>query len=347
MPCTVKSVASAKRPATMAALTAILRWPDREQPAAYIKGFCMIGNLPTSGIFRELGGTKEQSDDADADHADPEQELWGQSAVEWVDSIEVSQPRWPDVEEIYKQTQAEQVEGYCSRFYSRTELDARFGRGQWRCQRRFLISQASGKKRCIDDALRAGMNDATSMEETITTIPPDFPSLLVHALFSQVLRMWHPGIDLAKDTAELIKLLPEWLDPNMFIQDMVDAYRQVPAKPEHLPATVIAIAVWSVDRHMWQYTIMYGCPFGMSSAVLNFNRLPALSIAASRRCMGVLCGAFFDDNVGVDPAIARRSGEDGVVQVFEVVGGVLSPLGSRFRSSRRPCHRALEAVRQR
>jgi len=37
---------------------------------------------------------------------------------------------------------------------------------------------------------------------------------------------------------------------------------------------------------------MYGCPFGMLAAVLNFNRLPALCIAAARRMLGVMSGAY-------------------------------------------------------
>ena len=329
MPRTVRQVAAAKRPATMAMFTAIMRWPDRAQPDEYINGFSMIGDLPMTGVFRPIAKKD------DAKHSGPgetEGELWGQNAVEWVESILASQPKWADVDEIHKATEKEQGQGYCSRFYTKEELDKKFGVGQWRCQKRFMIAQASGKKRCIDDALRAGMNEATTAEETITTIQPDFPALLTSVLYTEVLRMWYPGIDLQQGTENLVKLLPEWLDASMFIQDMVDAYRQVPVKPDHLAATVIA--VWVPDAG-WAFTIMYGCPFGMSSAVLNFNRLPALCIAAARRCMGVMSGAFFDDNIGIDIAAGRGSGEDGVVQVFEGVGGALAPPKAMPPASRR------------
>ena len=70
---------------------------------------------------------------------------------------------------------------------------------------------------------------------------------------------------------------------------------------------------------------MYGNPFGMASAVLNFNRLPTLNVSFCRRAMGVLSAAYFDDNVGVDTTVADKSGEHAVVNVFTKVGSSLNP----------------------
>jgi len=103
---------------------------------------------------------------------------------------------------------------------------------------------------------------------------------------------------------------------------MIDAYRQVPSNPQQ--ANVMQIAVW-VPGSGWKYTQMYGNPFGMARAVLNFNRLPTLNVAFCRRSMGVLAAAYFDDNIGVDMAIAHKTGESAVVNVFAQVGSKLNP----------------------
>jgi len=85
----------------------------------------------------------------------------------------------------------------------------------------------------------------------------------------------------------------------------------------------------------WRYTQMFGSPFGMASAVLNFNRLPTLVVAFSRRSMGVLAAAYFDDNIGVDLAVANGTGEQAMVDIFGEVGSSLSPLKALPPSPRR------------
>ena len=53
------------------------------------------------------------------------------------------------------------------RTFSVAQLDHKFGPGYWRAVPRFLITQASGKQRLIDDAKQGSHNLATDMEETI------------------------------------------------------------------------------------------------------------------------------------------------------------------------------------
>ena len=106
--------------------------------------------------------------------------LWGPSAIAAVENIKQSSPRWADVDKIYVQTIEEQKKKFCSEFTSKQSLDDLFGVGRWTAMMRFLILQASGKERIIDDALRAGINAATNAWETIFTIDADFP----HCWFS-------------------------------------------------------------------------------------------------------------------------------------------------------------------
>ena len=47
-----RAVASTRHVPLMAFITALLRWPDRDQPLKYVKGFEILGDIRTSSIFR-------------------------------------------------------------------------------------------------------------------------------------------------------------------------------------------------------------------------------------------------------------------------------------------------------
>ena len=51
---TARAVAPDRDVAGLAFLTAILRWPDRAQARGYLEGFQVIGDIPTSKIFRQI-----------------------------------------------------------------------------------------------------------------------------------------------------------------------------------------------------------------------------------------------------------------------------------------------------
>ena len=180
----VAQVASKKSPATIGAMTILFRWPDREQPGLYVKGFRMIGNLQSSGVFRDSPNPK-----ANVDPDTNQKEFLGPAAEQWVSDLEASQPRWTDVDDIYSHTVKEQAAGYCGPFASRQELDLRYGAGGWRPQRRFMITQAGGKRRAIDDASRSGHNAATFNWEAILTINCEFPVLAARTLIREILRI--------------------------------------------------------------------------------------------------------------------------------------------------------------
>ena len=73
MPPTVRSVAHTKRPAAIAAMTILLRWPDREQPARYVTGFQTAGSIDSSNLFRALPAVGPST----AEEPDPLESLWG------------------------------------------------------------------------------------------------------------------------------------------------------------------------------------------------------------------------------------------------------------------------------
>ena len=51
---------------------------------------------------------------------------------------------------------------------------------------------------------------------------------------------------------------------------------------------------------------MLGCPYGLGSVVVTFNRYPTMVTAAQRRLLGLLTGAYFDDIICMDVAATSQ-----------------------------------------
>ena len=136
-------VAANKNAAVIAFFTSLLRWPDVWQAKEMIQGFSFVGEIPVSGLFRAI--TPHLS-------KDPDTQAWlASDAVAAVDAIMQSSPG-KHAAEIQRVTEKEQAKGFCSDWMTRSQLDARFGRGGWRRLERFLTVQADGKLRVIDNA---------------------------------------------------------------------------------------------------------------------------------------------------------------------------------------------------
>eukprot|EP00435_Cladocopium_sp_Y103_P048679 s223_g14.t1 len=291
-----RKVATSKRPAVLAFLTALLRWPDLQQPLQMLTGYPIVGELEPSGVFRAVLGRD----------ALPLDEWLGSAAVAAVDKIEASRPpRFAD--RIYEATVEEQEKSFCSPFHTRSALDAMFGRGMWRPLERFLIVQPDGKERVIDNARRTLHNSSTSMLETIYTVHLDF----IPAVLKQLAHRLQVG-----SPADWSGRFP-WAHFRLGTDDLPDAYRGLPVSEDHLPYS--AVAVW-VPQLGWRYTLLWGLAFGLESAVVSFNRLPQLAIAATRRCLYGLVAAYFDDELAIETIEASNVSQRGLQQMFCSIG---------------------------
>eukprot|EP00435_Cladocopium_sp_Y103_P010988 s1261_g2.t2 len=274
-----RKVAASKRPAVLAFLTALLRWPDLQQPLQMLQGYPIVGELEPSGVFRTVTGRD----------ALPLDEWLGPAAVAAVDKIESSRPpRFAD--RIYEATVKEQEKNFCSPFYPRSALDAMFGRGLWRPLERFLIVQPDGKERVIDNARHARRtlhNSSTSMLETIYTVHLDF----IPAVIKQLTNRLQVG-----GPADWSESFP-WAHFRLGTDDLPDAYRGLPVREAHLPYSAVAV-----------------------SAVVSFNRLPQLAIAATRRCLYGLVAAYFDDELAIETLEASNVSQRGLQLMFCSIG---------------------------
>ena len=192
-----------------------------------------------------------------------------------------------------------------------------------------MHQQGCVKLRCIDSGKKPKHNEASLETETIFTTSVDFIPAAVHAVLWYVLgtvqRLRYDDIDTLADLSlyQLLGLLPAWLVFELGTEDMKNAYRQNPVHPDHY--RFVTVAFWHYLEQAIMFLVLLGSPFRLSSAVLNFNRTPALQTAVLRRCLGVLSTHFYDHFGIVDVAAAHGTAQAAVRQAFTLAGLQLDP----------------------
>ena len=276
-------VAAQKNPAFVACLTALLRWPDVQQPLHLLQGYPIVGSVQPCGVFRKISQEAKVNPNS-----------WlGSSAQADLDKLLTSRPP-PFARDILDVTEAEMAKGFCGPLRSKCDLDQEFGKGNRRFLERFLVVQPDGKKRVIDNGRKSGHNVHTQMHETISTVTVDFIATVARMLLE---RMPFTDQDLSDQHP--------WCALRLGTDDLPDAYRGLPVCDNHLRYSNIAVFVPQVG---WRFTTMYGLAYGLESAVVAFNRFPQLGVAITRRCLLGCCAAYFDDElpVPVCPKLASR-----------------------------------------
>ena len=287
-----RKVAAGKKPAFLATMVALLRWPDKMLARALVLGFEIVGDLAHSGVFRPIIQEGKLALDQ-----------WLGPAAE-ADLARLLSSRPPQhVQDILELTQDEIEKEFCSPLRTALEMDDLFGVGGWRFVERFLIIQPDGKKRAIDNARKSGHNAHTTMHETISTVNVDF--------CASVARMLHTEMPFSLGEP------PEWLDLRLGTDDLPDAYRGLPVADSHLPFSNVAIFVPGVG---WRFTCMWGLAYGLESAVVNFNRFPQLGIAITRRCLLGCAAAYFDDELAVECIRDCDVSQRNLQLVFKLLG---------------------------
>ena len=293
----------------MAALSVLLRWPDLTQAVNLVAGYNIVGEFGSSGVFRPI----------EPETIAPLEEWLGATAVLAVDAL-LARPPPRHHAEILKITREEQDRGFCGPFLTRLEVDDLYGPGEWRPLERFLIQQADGKCRCIDNARRTGHNAHTQLLETITTVNVD--------CIASFARMVCDGLQLQQPPFESCP----WLSLRLGTDDLPDAYRGLPVADTQLRFSLVAIFVEGVG---WRFTHLYGLAYGLSSAVLSFNRLPQLGVAVARRTCLSFCAAYFDDEASLEFIAHSDVSQLGLRLVFASMGMPPQPSKAFFPGTNR------------
>ena len=228
--------------------------------------------LDPCGVFREI----RQVDKA-------ELSTWlGASAQADLQRLLASKPPL-HAEAVLQITQDEQAKHFCSSFHTASDLDRRFGQGQWRSTERFLVTQPDGKQRVIDNGRKSGHNNVTHMHETITTVNVDFVATVAQMVYRGLL-----------DPSSEARSSHPWLGLRLGTDDLPDAYRGLAVCEEHLRFSNNAVYLPAIG---WRFTTLFGFAYGLESAVVAF---PQLGIAITRRCLLGMASAYFDDELSLE-----------------------------------------------
>ena len=310
MPSPVAKVAVDKCPDMMAAMAVLLQWPDQSIGVGFVQGFQLLGRIEAPHIFKSI--EPRSSLRAKRDNG---------CSAEAVSALEQRLPQSWYAEELLQHTVEEIKKGWAEGFFSKSELDLAFRPNRWLPMHRFMHVQPCGKLRPIDNGGSAGHNELAWATETIITNTADFAAAVFRELMrvaSQGFQQWSP-----------------WLLQVFGTHDMASAYREIPNVPHEAPALVIGI--WHPGHEAVRYAIMRAHPFGLASAVLNFNRFPALATAVVRQCTSTAAAAYFDDTGVFDLACNRGSGQECVWKVYTCLGAALDPAKQQPMASQRCC----------
>ena len=311
MPDSVARVADSKSPAFMTAAAVLLDWPDLTIGLRFVVGFSLFGSIESPGIFRMVQPATPPAPNL-------QDEIRARAPAAHA-KLQALLPRNEYAQELLEHTVHEIEQGWAEGLFSQDQLDQVFGAGQWLPMQRFMHVQPSGKLRPIDNGRSCGHNDLSWARETIVTNTPDFGA----ASCKELLRL----------LAQSFPQCPTWFVPVFGCVDMQSAYRQIPNVPEESPLLIVAI--WHPRVSEIRYALMRAHPFGLSSAVLKFNRLPALATAVARQCLATAAAFYFDDTGIFDLACSRGSGQESLQCVYQVFGAVLDELKQQPMASQR------------
>eukprot|EP00971_Amphidinium_carterae_P066557 1317891-Amphidinium_carterae.1 len=161
-------------------------------------------------------------------------------------------------------------------------------------RRRAIWQAGSAEWQMIDNARTSRHNSVTAMPETVISTSFDTPVQIIKQL-----RLVHSPLQ-----ADIVRLGSE---------DIEDAYRKIPVVLTHQCFSVIAARQPSCQGSGIQFATLSSMVFGLKSAVVNFNRFPALLIAALRRMLAcAACPAshlvnFLFNAVGLPNADKKRN----------------------------------------
>ena len=241
-------------------------WPDVDLVSMIREGATITGVVPHAGIYRHADVQAAVSmDDFHASNED------------WVNEVCVRPPPCHEqVEVILKKPQEEVDLGLMRGFWSRDQMDGRWGRGQWRCLVRFAVWQAGAAKyRVIDNGRTASHNMTLSTSERIHTATTESGAAMMRRLRQHVNQ----------------DLRGPW-QPRSATQDMKRAFRQLAVRTADRKYQIIA--VWIPERG-WCFGELDALGFGLGAAVLEFNRCPEHMVAVARRWLALPVIHFYDD----------------------------------------------------
>ena len=281
--------------ALLALLVGTLQWPDTTFCHHLFAGFPAVGYLAPCGIwasqpvdYLSLSDAFEGSEDA---------------AQHFLAELRHRVPVAEDLDVIYQSGRNDEENHWCTPEFGWDELVAH--QRPFRLIKRFVITQASGKKRVIDDAASGGQSLLSRDGNKLQFCSALQPCAHVQALATAVEQQYGARAALPEAVVTCGEDLP-------------DAYRKIPMSPESSWACIVSYPgkAGTSPRFRRYHSMLFGLPL----AVTAFNRLPFLLQAMLRRCFALLCSFYYDDATFQDWKSTAANSQEVMAQIMELIG---------------------------
>ena len=306
-PPSVAQIARRMNVGLIAVLVLIMGWPDWRLPGRFFDGFQDVGTLERTHIFEEQT----------LDPPVPKSDLLAAS-VDLISSITNDKPH-EEIDFIWESCKKEHGKGFGGDLMTREHFDNVYGRGSWSPIPAFCVAQSCGKKRRIDNGRRGGQNAATAYTEKSRLCSAFQPGLHVRLVHEEANRA---GVDLKAEGIEL----------ETGGEDLPDAFRSIPCRPEDLDINIVAARDPSTQQVHYQQ--IFAMVFGLSSAVIQFGRRSKFLECLGRRVLALLWAMYVDEGNLTDAAQAKGAGQALVVKAFEQLGTPFAEAKRAFMSNK-------------
>ena len=301
----VKAVSATLNVSMALYFSVLLAHPDVTYAARLVTGFQTVGTVETAPVFR--------SNPPDPDSITRAELL--KDAEAYIDKLEASLVPSEDPAmdtKLLELSKADLLRGGASGFYSRQAMNARYGVGGWRPLRRFCILQPhNGKYRAIDDGKYSGHNLCAPSGCRVHTTSHDLVVAVCRRLFQGRELIARANVRHGISSPEGLQLLAG-------LDDETSAYRYKPTSP--LDSNFLIIGLYHPLDKGPRYMELYGHPFGLSSAVLNYNRGPELQTAAMRQLLRVPFLHYYDDGLILGLRHEKASGQESYGNLCKLLG---------------------------
>ena len=296
---TVRQVTQGLHLGLIGVLTVILEWPDWQLPGGFVAGFQLVGTMPRTHIFDPVAQPPVDIDVASLRKRGPAL----RAALR-------SRPVSPEVQFLWDSVMAEVEAGKAYPPMTEAEVSQHFGTASWCAVPSFCHVQPCGKKRRIDDAKCGMQNEFIAYSERGHLCTAFQPALCARLVAEEAA---HCGPAVLGTLGGL----------QSGCDDLPNAFRAVPGRPEDLWANVVAV------RHPrsgeWRFQIVWALLFGLASSVIQFGRWSHFLQAVLRRIGSLLWSMYVDDGSLVDALTAGQAGQELASVLFEALGSPLAP----------------------
>ncbi len=273
-------------------------WPDSTMPVRFVVGYQSIEALEETRIW----------DRVDMPPEGPEEDMY--PAFEANKRKLMERPIPEEAQFLWDSCLDEAKRKVAERPVTEAVMDEIYGKGNWTALPCFCHVQACGKKRRIDNAKAQLSNAATRYRERFRLASAFAPALAAKALYAAALELGLPPAAVAS----LLTLESGG-------EDMPDAFRSIPVKPEHRKHNNVMLR--HPQKGYLRFVQALAALFGQGSAFFNFERWSAFLEAVPRRLLSLLWAMYVDDGQLTEPSASKGAGQELIHALFKEIGAGL------------------------